>query len=104
MASVGDIAQVRLNTGEASNTEPWTDAYIGALVDVLGVTGATVKVWEAKAASVAGLVNVSEAGASHSASDLFKHYNDMLTRWTATLDGETVTAGERVRIGRIVRP
>jgi hypothetical protein len=103
MASVSDIQDVRLNTGEETNVAPFTDGYISSLVDSLGVTGAVVSIWRQKAASVVGLVNVSEAGASHSASDLFKHANEMLEHWTTVLQAEVSPPALGPRIKKIVR-
>lgn len=73
MASEADIATVRLNTAEAGQA-PYSDEVIDQLVDTLGIDGASAQVWDWKAAAVAKLVNNSEAGASHSFSDLHKAY------------------------------
>jgi hypothetical protein len=96
--------EVRTKTAEPTNSDPYTDEKLGSLIDLYGVTGAVVKVWEEKAAAVSSLVNVSEAGASHSSSDLFKHAEAMLKHWTAEWAGETTTVlDSRPRVKKIVR-
>lgn len=103
MASAGDINQVRINTGEASSSSVFDDAYIGGLVDASGVTGATVTVWRNKAASYADVVDVTEAGASHKASDLFTHATAMLIEWETIAIGEGSDTAGRVKVKKIVR-
>lgn len=103
MAEAGDIGYVRKNVGEDFEGSTYTDDYIGDLIDQLGVTSSVVSIWREKAASYSMLVNVSEAGSSHSASDLFKHASEMLDHWNTTLDVETVDVAERPRIRRVIR-
>lgn len=103
MASASDITQVRINTGEASSSSTIDDAYIGGLIDASGVTGATVTIWRNKLASYVGLVDVTEAGASHKASDLFNHAEKMLLEWEAIADGESTDTTGRLKVKKIVR-
>ena len=77
MASEVQIQQLR----EAID-EPTEDRYssdtLNTLIDTLGTVEAVAeRVWATKAAGYAGLVDVSEAGASHHLSDLHKHAMEM---------------------------
>jgi hypothetical protein len=80
MASASDIAQVRRNTGEPTTTN-YTDQVISDYIDVVGVAGASARIWEEKAATWADLVNTTEAGASHAFSDLNKNATAQAKYW-----------------------
>lgn len=69
MATEAEIAQVRLNTHEPT-AETWSDIQISSLIDDRGISDASAEIWRTKAAQYAELVDVSEAGSSHSFSDL----------------------------------
>jgi hypothetical protein len=82
MATPSDIAQVRLNTNEPDDVDPYTDAYISALIDSGDVAGATLTIWQAKAATIAATaVDITEADATHKMSDKFDHANAMIKYW-----------------------
>lgn len=102
MADASDIEYVRKNTGTVSDAA-YTDGYIGGLIDDTGVTASIVTLWREKAAAASAFFNVSEAGSSHSAGDLFKHAEAMLKRWEGELDVEVVDVTERPRLKKIVR-
>lgn len=87
MATPEEIAAVRSFTNEPM--DPPSDADIGMLVDQYGVEGATSIVWQQKAAKYADMVNVSEAGASHSFSDLMDHALKMASKFAAEAGGGT---------------
>lgn len=70
MATAEEIAQVRRNTGELENVEPYTDVFVDSLLTSLTVNGASLHIWREKAASLAGLTNVSEGSSSRSLGDL----------------------------------
>jgi hypothetical protein len=72
MATPEEIDELRRYIAEPSE-DHYTDTYCGEKIDALGVLGAAVVIWDQKAAETAELVNVSEAGASHSMSDLHKN-------------------------------
>lgn len=82
MASASDIAQVRVNVNEAG-LDPYTDQIISDKIDLLGVAGASANIWQEKAGSFAELVDVTEAGASHKFSDLYKNALAMSAHWSA---------------------
>ena len=103
MAVAGDIATVRLNINEPDGTT-FTDAYIGELIDGSDVAGASAQLWRQKAAIFADLVTTSEAGASHSFSDLQKHALEMAAEYDAiVIEETTVVPMQRVRVRKIVR-
>lgn len=104
MADASDILEVRRNTAETEAESTYTDEVIGGYVDDLGVAGASAKVWEEKAAEYAELVNVSEAGSSHSFSDLHKHAVTSASYWSAKYTAEsTVVVSQRPKVKKIVR-
>ena len=102
MASRSDIDTVRKNVAEPSQ-DTFTDAVIGAAVDRVGVAGASAELWSQKAAALAELVDVSEAGASHKFSDLHKNALAMSAHWSKLALVATGVVSERIRIKQIVR-
>jgi len=105
MASSSEIAEVRKNTSEATQTT-WTDAVLGTYIDTFGVAGASAKVWEQKAAEMAELVNVTEAGASHSFSNAYKQALEMAKYWSDKqfeIDNPVPVGDGRVRVKVIDR-
>lgn len=108
MATPGDITQVRLNTNEPNDVDPYTDAYIGALVDASDIAGATLSIWQGKAATIAATaVDITEADATHKLSDMFDHANAMIKYWrgitSPTLVGATDPNDRTVRVRVINR-
>lgn len=98
MATSAEINEVRINTAEPENTEPYTDSYISGLVDGLGVRGASASIWRSKAANYASLVDVTEAGASHKMSDMFKHAMEMWETFGGADSGGGSAIGPIVRV------
>lgn len=74
MATAAEIADLRLKIKEPNNTEPYTDEFLSQMIDTYTVRGASREIWQAKAASVAHLVDVSEGGSSRKMSDIHKNY------------------------------
>jgi hypothetical protein len=105
MATAEEIAYVRRNAALANNDATWTDAVIGALVDAEGTDVAIATVWEAKAASYVTAVDVTEAGASHKFSDVYKNAVAMAAYWRKRTDAEAEAEdlSGRVRVQKIVR-
>jgi len=83
MAAPTDIAEVRRNTDERDANGEYSDVLIGGMIDALDVVGATAKIWEEKAAAYSGLVDTTEAGASHKFSDLSKAAKAQADYWRA---------------------
>lgn len=105
MASVSDIVEVRKNTNESSD-ETYLDELIGAYIDAYGVAGATAQIWREKAAEFASLVDVTESGATHKYSDLYKSALAMSAKWEGLVpiepDPPSPDSG-RVKVKKIVR-
>lgn len=104
MASSDDIATVHRNIDEPTEAD-YTDAYIGTLIDAHGVAVASAMIWEQKAAKFVTDVTVSEAGASHSFSDLNKNALAMAKNFRTVAAGEdaSIPTGSRTRVRKIVR-
>lgn len=105
MATSEDVFQVRVNTNELGR-EDYSDDILGGIIDSLGsVEAASAEVWDRKAAKFSELVNVSEAGASRSLSDLYKNALSMSDRWRARIPGaeEDATDARRAKVFKIER-
>lgn len=102
MATAAEILQVRRNTGETDATSTYTDLTLTAYIDALGVLGATVAVWEEKAASYAELVDTSEAGASRRLSQLHDNALKQANFWSGKA-GTAPGSGGRARVHTIQR-
>ena len=61
--------------------------------------GATLEGWEAKKATLADLVDVTDGAASRALSDAFAHASEMVNYYNKKANGRS----GRVRIGKIVR-
>lgn len=70
MATVAEIEELRLLIGIPSDTAPYTDEYLSNLIDEHGMDTAASLVWRQKAASYAGMVDMSESGSSRKLSQL----------------------------------
>lgn len=78
MATPQQIAEVRANTQELENKEPFTDDFIGSLIDTYGVTESEKRIWIAKRNRVAALVDISEGGSSRKNSQIFDQYSKIV--------------------------
>lgn len=96
MADASDIAEVRSNVDEPDDSNGFTDAIIGALIDADGVAGASAKIWYRKAATFASSVDVTEAGASHKNSDIHKNMLTMAKVYDTFGEGTTVISDRPV--------
>ena len=101
MATPAEIAEVRVNTQELVDTAPYTDQFIGDLIDAHGVTEAEHKIWIAKRNTMANLVDISEGGSSRKNSQLFEAYSKIVAGYE---DDGTSPSGRRApRTRAIVR-
>jgi hypothetical protein len=99
MATIDEISALRRAIAEPTNAEPYTDAYLSALIDVEGSTDkAAASVWTAKAASAASLVDMSESGSSRRLSQLQSNYLAMAARFREG-DTEPATGGTSYVVG-----
>lgn len=104
MATPEQIAELRFNIKEPNNVEPYTDEFLGAMIDAYGVNTSTSKVWTGKAASVAHLMDISEGGSSRKMSDLHKNYLTIAAAYedgTADPSGDAYVAPTTSRITRV---
>lgn len=106
MATAGEIAAFRLLIDEQADKEPYTDAALGARMDLATSTESlAAAIWREKAAAFAALVNVSESGSSRSLGDLQTNalkMADMFTKVDPTAPG-TGSAVRGVRMSRLTR-
>lgn len=87
MATTEQLAEVRAATNEPSNTAPFTDDYVMALIDAYGMREAEYKIWVAKRNSAADLVQFSEGGSSRSQQQVFEHYSKIVAGYESGSDG-----------------
>lgn len=100
MATPNEIAELRGLIQEPSNEDPWTDEYLGGLIDRYGIDRSAKSIWKQKAAGYVEIVNISEGGSSRSNSDIHKHALEMIDVFGDDGSG-SASGGSRTR--RIVR-
>lgn len=94
MATPEQVAEVRTNTNELTDDD-WSEQSLDTIIETAGgVNAASAAIWRKKAAKFAHLVNVSEAGASHSFSDLHRNALDMAKQF----DSLAISAGEVIGV------
>lgn len=93
MATELQLQEVRVNTQEPDNTEPFTDDFITALIDAHGQTEAEHRIWIAKRNAVSAIVDISEGGSSRKNSQLFEHYSKIVLGY----ETEEVVAAQGAR-------
>lgn len=108
MADAAAIASLRLLIAEPDNVEPYTDAALGAFLDETdNEYAAAYEVWVQKAASAAGLVDVTEGGSSRKMGDLHEQALSMAETFRQRAVSATQPpdgSGAGVRIKRLTRP
>lgn len=71
MASAEDISLLRRYVNELENVDPWTDEYLGTVIDASpDLHTAASTIWTEKAAAYADLVDVQEGSSRRSLGDL----------------------------------
>lgn len=104
MATEAEIAYVRRNAALADNDAFYTDEVLGAMIDASGTDDTVASIWETKAASFVTSVDVTEAGASHKFSDVYKNAAAMAAYWRKKLaDAADPESSGRVKVRKIVR-
>jgi len=101
MATAQQIAEVRANTNQLENVEPYTDTFIAGLIDAYGISDAERRVWVSKRNTAADLVSISEGGSSRQMQQVFEHY-DAIVKSYGEDDGTTTSRAPRTR--EITRP
>jgi hypothetical protein len=99
MATVAEVAELRLLIDIPSADPPYTDEYLGSLIDTYGMDIAAATVWRQKAASYSSLVDMSESGSSRKLSQLREAALEMASGFQGT-DQETAKVSFVVPIER----
>lgn len=100
MATPNQIAELRITIQEIANVAPYTDEFLGNLIDDFGMTEAAHKVWIAKRNMVASLVDISEGGSSRKNSQLFESYSKIVAGYE---EGESPSGRRAPRTREITR-
>lgn len=72
MATPQQIQQLR-RLADYHETDPYDDTQLSTIVDETSLYRAAERLWNERAASLVGLVNVSESGSSRSLGDMHKN-------------------------------
>lgn len=100
MATAQQIADLRRKINEPNDVDPYTDLYLGTLIDTgLELRLIAANIWEEKATQVLDLVNISEGGSSRANSQLHSNYLAM-AKQLRTDDNPTDDADARLRAPR----
>lgn len=100
MATVEQIAALRLLIAEQINAEPYTDTRLGLRIDAAGdLNTVAAAVWQEKAAKYADLVDISEGGSSRKMGDLHEQALNMVLHFQSM----TPAASGGTRIRRLSR-
>lgn len=105
MALVEDIATVKdLAAVPLGSLPALTDEAVGGLIDLKGLNLAVSYLWTRYAATLTGLVDVSESGSSRKLGDLLKNALSMSKSYSVAAAEELVVTNSRPRTRAIVRP
>jgi hypothetical protein len=105
VATAAQIAALRLLIAQPDNVEPYTDAVLGALIDAeSNQYTIAYQIWTQKAASVAGLVDISEGGSSRKMGDLYEQSLSMASNMRVRADEVgAIAGGPGLRISQLRR-
>lgn len=95
MASVEEVAELRLLVAIPTDDPPYTDQYLSTLIDTYGMDTAAATIWRQKAAAASGLVDMSESGSSRKLSQLAATALDMANSFEGN-------AGEAQKVSFVV--
>lgn len=102
MATFDEILRLRRYVAEPDETD-YTDEVLSDIIDAFDtLDAAAVEIWDLKAASVAGLVDISEGGSSRKNSDLLKNAQMMRDLFQNRVNSAIVTS-RGTRITRLTR-
>jgi hypothetical protein len=109
MATPEEIAALRLLIAEPDNIAPYTDAELGARLDVAGATqySTAYHIWNEKAAGAANLVDISEGGSSRKMGDVYEQFLSMAERMRIAAISPTdppTEFGTGIRVRKLTRP
>lgn len=110
MATVQELARLRDMIAEPDQADGWDDArleaFIARTLNANGTTNlraAAGEIWEAKAAELAELVDVTESSSSRRNSQYFDHAQKMANQYAASAVDVTITS-TRTRSVAMRRP
>lgn len=90
MATSEQITQFRRMIGELTDGEPWTDAYISAMIDAsASLNRAASRAWLEKAAFYAGMVDMGESGSTRRLSQLRQGALEMSQYYAKLAEGDS---------------
>ena len=106
MASPEALQELRAKIGDTEEPYTYADEVLNAALDAADDDSDKVaaSIWRTKAASYAGMVDISEAGSSRKNSDLFKNAQAMADFYTKEDDAETGAGVTYTTTRKIVRP
>lgn len=105
MAEASTIAELRDMINESVDAEPWTDAYLGGLIDAWEgpLAGLASRLWYKKAASYAEMIDVQEGSSNRKLSQLHTQALTMAKSFVTDESGEVITSSRRSRTRKIER-
>lgn len=104
MATVDEIAALRLLIAQPADVEPYTDVRLGALLDEgTDPRAIAASIWREKAASYSSLVDVQEGNSKRSLSQLQKQALSMAGGFDSELAGEGLELRRGSRTRKIER-
>jgi hypothetical protein len=105
MATVDQIASLRLLVAQPDDAEPYTDAALSGRIDADGDINKTAySIWVEKAAARADLADISEGGSSRKQGDLYEQALNMSKHFADLIEiGPPAAGGPGLRISRLRR-
>lgn len=107
MATAQQIAALRLLIAEPEDVAPYDDATLNTRLATSTEYALAYQIWTEKAASFAGLVDMSEGGSSRKMGDLYEQALSMAEQMRLRSLSPTTTPdgfGRGVRVRRLARP
>lgn len=100
MATVDELAMLRRMTNLEYNDSTYTDQVLAAIIDASSsMEAAAAQVWTEKAASFAGLVDVTESGSSRQLSQMQRHALEMRDKFAGVVAGTGRASGASFTVG-----
>lgn len=105
MAEATTIEDLRGLINESENTEPWTDVYLGGLIDAWEGTleALASKIWTKKAATYAEMIDIQEGSSNRKLSQLHTQALSMARSFLTDESGDIAGKPRTSRTRRIER-